>query len=336
MSVWKTFCRTIESRIVREHFGDLTSLADSCALFEFSAEQIEKAVAYQPQAQPGEAIVPPFPFPRLCCLGPGGVIMLREPTMDPAGILRYEIFICTAIGTFASAICEIDTTAEALGVRYSNIRSVAGGRYWDNATSLEDTVFETVDFEVEHADTLAKAREFLARADAEGDAQRAAKVRHDLVELKAAHERVAEIERARAATETEWRTKQRELIQLAFEVGLKEVQWINKPDHFTVEVGSLAPPRKKGKDKSKDLRARRLHDRIRHIVLTKLEIAEAWRRVHRGGTHASPVPHLRRGHYRRLKPSTPDQEGRVVWVRAAHVNGQCVEWREGDVRYRVQ
>jgi hypothetical protein len=115
-------------------------------------------------------------------------------------------------------------------------------------------------------------------------------------------------------------------------LGLQEVQWINKPDHFTVEVGPVEQPRKR---KAKDGRARRIAERSKFIVLTKNEIAEAWHRTHRGGTHASPVPHLRRGHYRTIDAAKATGPRRV-WVRAAHVNGECVEWREGDRRYKVR
>lgn len=109
MSVWKTFCRLIESKLVRKHFGDLVPLVERCAIFEFNAEQLARATAYEPPA--GEDPVPPFPFPQLCCVGPGGVLLLREPTMDEeTGMLSYEAIAGHADGrTLQVATCIVDT-----------------------------------------------------------------------------------------------------------------------------------------------------------------------------------------------------------------------------------
>jgi hypothetical protein len=94
MGIWKDFCRAIESKIVRRHFGDLVPLVNTSAVFEFSAEQISQAQAYQP-ASTDDLPVPPFPFPRMCCVGPGGVILLQSPSMD-GGIVRYQTMVWIA------------------------------------------------------------------------------------------------------------------------------------------------------------------------------------------------------------------------------------------------
>lgn len=44
---------------------------------------------------------------------------------------------------------------------------------------------------------------------------------------------------------------------------------------------------------------------------------------------------LRRGHYRTLSAPIYKVPGQRVWVRATHVQGNTVEWREGDRFYKV-
>jgi hypothetical protein len=118
-----------------------------------------------------------------------------------------------------------------------------------------------------------------------------------------------------------------------FVLAFQEIRWINKADHYTVQVDAALLKRRGKRKKS---RISRMHERPRYIVLTRAEIAERWHRVHRGGTHASPMPHLRRGHYRTLRAARyGDSKGKRLWIRATHVNGKCVEWRDGDVTYKV-
>ncbi len=68
--------------------------------------------------------------------------------------------------------------------------------------------------------------------------------------------------------------------------------------------------------------------------MVKDQIADRWHRAHMANVRASPMPHLRRGHYRRLRDDGTGEKRRV-WVRASHVGGKCVEWRDGDVTYKV-
>jgi hypothetical protein len=332
MGIWKDFCRTIESKVVRRHFGDLTSLVNTCAVFEFTHEQAESAEDYRPPAD--DEAVPPFPFPRMCCVMPTSVILLQSPSMDDAGVLRFETIAWAtsrehrgATG-FQTGSCTVSPNGTV--VETANIRGVCLGRYHD-----DDHPFERIDVEdaaqrkAYQDDVIGLVKRSIAEAERAGD-QRLIDER--LGHLAEFEEKFAAVEAGRAELASlgeKFGDVQVDVVREAFQMGLQAVQWINKPEHYTVEIGALEAPRKaKGEP-----RVRRLAERPRHIVLTKSEIAEAWRRVHLGGTHASPLPHLRRGHYRTLERATPGE--RRVWVRPAHINGTCVEWRDGDIRYRV-
>lgn len=63
------------------------------------------------------------------------------------------------------------------------------------------------------------------------------------------------------------------------------------------------------------------------ILIDPSKAREYGHRVDRGGTHASPIPHQRRGHWRRL------DDDRRVWVRPSWVGDP--EWRYQGSRYRV-
>jgi hypothetical protein len=134
MNPWKQFCRAIENKIVRRHFGDLVPLVETCAIFEFTAEQIEKAQAYEAPPD-AEHPIPPFPFSQMCCVGPGGVIVLRDPVMNSdTGVLEFETIISQP-DFFQTATCTVDsTTPTGFNVATHNVRGVLRGRYFDEAT----------------------------------------------------------------------------------------------------------------------------------------------------------------------------------------------------------
>lgn len=342
MGVWKDFCRLIESKPVRRHFGDLVPLVERCAIFEFTAEQIDKADRFVEPVSELEP-VPPFPFPQMCLLGPGGVLILKSPEMDEeTGVLQFETIAgYTGKGLFQRAICTVETKTLPLVTQVSDSRGVFDGQYFDADTPPGSTTAKRDDRAArveQHAQLMAQAREAMVSAKRAGDIHKARRMEALIADAEQAQDRwLALLPQLDAATEEVSDLGDRfsdtavVAVGEVFQTALRQVNWINKPDHYTVEIGPSAPPRKR---KKKGDRATRLGDRTRHIVLTKHEIAEAWHRVHRGGTHASPLPHLRRGHYRTLLSDRYKQKRRV-WVRATHVNGQCVEWRDGDVRYKV-
>ncbi|KKK48905.1 hypothetical protein LCGC14_3140470, partial [marine sediment metagenome] len=72
----------------------------------------------------------------------------------------------------------------------------------------------------------------------------------------------------------------------------------------------------------------------RYILLDKTAIKSRYADSAPSG-RASPLPHLRRGHYRTLMAERFKRPGCRIWVRATHIKGNDVEWREGDRHYKV-
>ncbi len=109
---------------------------------------------------------------------------------------------------------------------------------------------------------------------------------------------------------------------------IRTVAYIHHPTRFIVKSspGRLPKP-VRGK-------VPRLYQRPRYIVIDKDEIQTRYHDSQpKGGK--SPMPHLRRGHYRTLAANIYKEPGKRVWVRATHVKGNTVEWREGDRQYKV-
>lgn len=105
--------------------------------------------------------------------------------------------------------------------------------------------------------------------------------------------------------------------------------YINSPERFIVEQ----LPEKTGKLKKG--RIPRLYQRPQYIILDKQSIKKRYLDSQPNG-RKSPMPHLRRGHYRTLTSEKfKRKHGQRVWVRATHVKGNTVEWREGERHYRV-
>lgn len=104
--------------------------------------------------------------------------------------------------------------------------------------------------------------------------------------------------------------------------------YINAPTRFIVKhTPKKMAAAKKGK-------IPRLYQRPQYIVLDKEKIRTRYLASQPSG-RKSPMPHLRRGHYRTLTSDKFRKKGQRVWVRATHVKGNDVEWREGDRFYQV-
>lgn len=72
----------------------------------------------------------------------------------------------------------------------------------------------------------------------------------------------------------------------------------------------------------------------RHIVLDYSQVKEIYeRRNEKTGTHSSPLPHERRGHWRQLK-SDRFKEKKTVWVRPADIN-KGLSFTRGNRVYEV-
>lgn len=345
-SVWKRFCRLAEGKRAKP-FGDLAAALDRCALFEFGDEQLDAAGTHHPSpSADDDSPIPPFPFPELCVLSPWHATLLRSPVMDEdTGVLEFETMVFQILGQgpdediFQTATCVVESTqvdkSGAFPMTLRDVRGLWNGRYWDDQPqSYIDEDDLPVAFEVRYADHLAQLEQSRSTASPE----KVIKIEKAIAKLRDVHERVeaakadkrehvAEIQRLDAHVEEVGA----EHVRSSFYLALQLVNWINHPDHFTVEAAGSSSKRRK-----KKARIRRLGERPRHILLTKHQIADEWHRVHHGSTHASPLPHLRRGHYKTLRSERyKEKRGQRIWVRATHVNGACVEWRDGDVTYKV-
>lgn len=108
-------------------------------------------------------------------------------------------------------------------------------------------------------------------------------------------------------------------------------KWINQPAHYITRVHDTHPPDNK---KWSPLR-RELSRKPRYVVLKPDEIKERWLRAH-PGQHASPVPHLRRGHYATLSHERYRHlKGQRIWVRACAVKGHAAQWQEQGKVYEI-
>jgi hypothetical protein len=76
--------------------------------------------------------------------------------------------------------------------------------------------------------------------------------------------------------------------------------------------------------------------RVTHV--NTLRYFTALQNTQRGGTHASPVPHLRRGHMRHYAPDTPrgGRDGKTVWIRDTIVNARSMDEVIKRDHYEVQ
>jgi hypothetical protein len=338
MSVWKQFCRAVESKPARQHLGDLVPLIETSAVFEFSEQQLESALAYEP---PDGNPAPMFPFPRLTCAGPTGVIHLQNPVMDlETGVLEYEVIAWTK-NVVQLATCELEDTT----IRAHDVRGVIwlkdGPKYFDDDNPISRVKpSEVSGLHAQFTEQLEHAKADLVGARASGHAAKIERAEAELAacaqRLETTKELLAKLEEAEVECVTlsdRFGVVTLNVVRRHFETALHALHWINKPDHYTVEVSPALPKKRKKRKKG---RIARLHERPRYILLTKSEVTEAWRCAHHVGTHSSPMPHLRRGHYKTLRAARyGENQGKRIWVRATHVNGKCVEWRDGDVRYKV-
>lgn len=104
--------------------------------------------------------------------------------------------------------------------------------------------------------------------------------------------------------------------------------YINAPQRFIIEEKPQRIP------KVRRGQVPRIKQRSRYIVLDKSAIKTRYLAA-RAPSDRSPMPHLRRGHYRILQNPRFKSKGSRVWVRATHVKGNVVEWREGGRFYKV-
>ena len=124
-------------------------------------------------------------------------------------------------------------------------------------------------------------------------------------------------------------TEAREQIHVA----LAELDFIDQPCHYVVEQR----PDNVKPERIKRAKAARFDDRERWILLdpeeVKVHFAAAATKA-AGGTHASPVPHLRRAHNRVLRDARYTyMRGTTIHVRPVWVGDR--EWSYQGARYKV-
>lgn len=346
-ALWKGFCRFMEHKAFARRFGDgYGQRFDSFAIFEISASQ------HGSMRDSGYAegdFSPPFPFPKIVLIFPDFLIALEQPEMNlDTGVLQYEATIYLiresvdvpsgmeqmddgSRSVVATAVREEFKSVVATAVRGCEELAMATVKI-DSERSTQDgtPVAEIVDFrmQIHYADD-----EIVDYAD---DMLFSSKINANTQRIRATGNRelIAELDRMLEESqrvEGQLRDTLKEHLRFCFLLGILSIAWINRPKHYIVEQGPEIDRKSGKKDRE---RVRRLAERSRHIVIDHDEIRQRWTNHH--GTHGSPMPHLRRGHYKTLRAERyKNMRGKVIWVAPCHVGGECVEWREGSVSYKV-
>ena len=113
-----------------------------------------------------------------------------------------------------------------------------------------------------------------------------------------------------------------------------QLLYLDQPTHYIVEERPAHVPAER---KLSQARPAYSNDRERWIVLDPEEVKVRFARrtdVPLGGTHASPIPHLRRAHNRTLRAERYTfKRGTVVHIRPTWIGDR--EWEEKKLCYRV-
>lgn len=322
-ALWKGMCRIMESKPFVRRFG--TTIArdlDSFAVFEIGREQAD-VISKTGLEMTDDHPVPPFPFPKMLLILPQYVLALEQPEMDVASsTLEYR---STLYMPFAGKHSHEEFAFSR--VRLDIAESIKQQRFVSEVLDVKSMVFlqgglRVRSYPPSENDPTDLNEEILQKSlDPNQTARFSPEGREELAVL------IKEIQEK----EEGLRREVDDYVRLCFAIGLQAVSWINRPKNFIIEQGPETP-RKPGK-KDRD-RAPRLGERSRYIMLSHDEVRRRW--TEGQGTHASPMPHLRRGHFKTLRAERfGDNRGKVIWVSPCHVNGACVEWRQGSVTYKV-
>lgn len=309
-AVWKDFCRLAEHHDFVRKFGHLSRVLEKFAIFEFSAGQSDEVFAstISPDA---EFPVPPFPFPKLALVFEGHLVFLEEPVSDGVRLqCRAMLFMGLESQREVFARCTIDLDIEA---------SLRAGEFVAEARDVESIC----------RDADGTVRDYfgteLARLDDLFEGMKGTLGGADLEDYRSSIEGVRTSTRGLLEREAS-------ILQRFFVTGLHAIAWLNLPKHYIVERGPDIV--RKASAKGSPERVPRFGERARFILLSHGEIKSRWGESQ--GTHASPMPHLRRGHFKTLRAERfKENRGKVIWVSPCHVNGACVEWRDGNVAYKV-
>lgn len=117
---------------------------------------------------------------------------------------------------------------------------------------------------------------------------------------------------------------------------LDELHYIDLPRHYIIERTPRHVANNPEKFKKREAkRIARIQDRSRWVVMDPEDIRRVWPSgVPKGGHHAPPVPHFRRGHEKLLAGDRWTlKRGQVIRVRPSWVGGR--EWDDGAAKYKV-
>lgn len=95
------------------------------------------------------------------------------------------------------------------------------------------------------------------------------------------------------------------------------IEYINRQDRFIVKI----TPEMTDREKRLAAKGKKFSfsKKPAHIVLDHSQVREIIAASRQGGTHSSPLPHQRRGHWRRLQ-SDYFKEKKKIWVRPTDIN----------------
>lgn len=104
------------------------------------------------------------------------------------------------------------------------------------------------------------------------------------------------------------------------------------PDHLVQVKPVMRPSKHTAKTMHKKPWLR--EDLPKVIVINPLQARKYGHRIDRGGSHASPIPHQRRGHWRILRSARwGTKQGSRVWIKPAWIGDR--EWVFHGNRYKV-
>ena len=131
----------------------------------------------------------------------------------------------------------------------------------------------------------------------------------------------------------EWKRTLANAVLRKFIDACKVFALINSPNRFVVEVSSSKIDAERNKKPT--IKIPRSHERPQYTLLTVKEIKELFgEENHASGSHAAPIPHERRRHFRRLSSDYfKNKKGSIIMIPACWV-GEC-EKIVGTKKYRV-
>jgi hypothetical protein len=116
---------------------------------------------------------------------------------------------------------------------------------------------------------------------------------------------------------------------------LSILSYINQPHLYIVKESNTVTDRETQREKNKNIKKKlpTFYHKARHVVLDYSQVKILHASSTKGGTHASPIPHKRRGHPRTLKADR-FKEKKTIQVKPADVN-PGLTWSIGKRIYEV-